>query len=227
MNEAEGRSAALIPAAGVGQRLGRGPKAFLRLGGRTLLEHAVSRLRHLVDEVWVALPEPASELSGDAAHALPEGVRWRRGGESRQESVRLLLETCEAPWLLVHDAARPLAPSALAERVLRAARASGAASAALPVRDTLHDVARDAPVAREQLRAIQTPQAFRRDWLLEAHARAHRERWTATDDAQLLRRCGRAVALVEGSPFAHKLTGPEDLSLLTQLERGARAEPAA
>lgn len=215
------RSAALVPAAGVGARLGRGPKAFLRLGERTLLEHVVARLRDVVDEVWVALPAgPSGETE---AKRLPAGVHWRPGGATRQESVFRLLEACAAPWVLVHDAARPLAPPEVAERVLRAAREGGAASASLPVHDTLHDVDRDAPLPRDALRVIQTPQAFRRDWLWEAHRRAQDGAWQATDDAQLVRRCERPVALVEGSPWAHKLTGERDLELLRALEQGGRA----
>lgn len=220
------RAAALVPAAGGGARLGRGPKATLRLAGATLVEHVLRRLAGQVDVTWVALPaegRPAGTALEGPPGVSGEGVHFLAGADTRQATVAVLLAACRATWVLVHDVARPLAPPDLHAAVLAAARHDGAATAALPVADTLHDLDSDRPVPRDRLRSIQTPQAFRTDWLRDAHARAAREGWQATDDAGLVRACGRSVTLVEGSPFAHKLTGAADLDLLGRLAEGDRA----
>jgi 2-C-methyl-D-erythritol 4-phosphate cytidylyltransferase len=212
--------AALVPAAGAGRRLGLGPKAFLEVGGRTLLEHAAALFDGLADELVVAVP---AGREADARALVPHAVVIR-GGVERQETVELLLEATAASWVLVHDAARPLTPASVAARVLSAAREEGAASACLAVADTLHDVSADAPVARDDLRAIQTPQAFAREVLSDAHRAARAAGRSATDDAQLVRAAGGRVALVQGSPWSTKLTGPDELAWLEAL---ARARPPA
>jgi 4-diphosphocytidyl-2-methyl-D-erithritol synthase len=160
------RVAGLLPAAGSGSRLGRGPKAFLELEGKTLLAHAAETLATVCAEVVVAVP--AGRL--DDAHALLPGAYIVAGGSSRQETVRLLLDaTPDATHVIVHDAARPFTPVRVVQAVLEAAHEHGAASAALPIADTLHDTRTNAPLERDALRAIQTPQAFRRALLAEAH----------------------------------------------------------
>ena len=203
------RVAALIPAAGSGTRLGLGFKALVDVGGVTLLERAVLALRPFVDEVVVALPAGVDS-------ALPAGVRCVPGGVTRQESVRVLLEATGADVVLIHDAARPFLPGAVIVSVLEAARAHGAATAALPVADTLvRGVAGEwaQGVPREDVWAVQTPQGFRRELLLSAHERAAREGWSATDDAGLVARSGGVVRLVTGDARLFKVTTPGDLVL--------------
>lgn len=213
------RVAALVPAAGEGSRLGLGPKAFVRLAGRTLIEHAAALLASEADEVLIAVPEGRQ----DEARRLVPSARVLVGGATRQETVERLAAATDAAWLLVHDAARPLTPGDVVRRVLQAARPSGAASAVLEVADTLHDTALDAPVARDDLRAVQTPQAFARELLLQAHRSARADGTVATDDAQLVRAAGGTVALVAGSAWSHKLTRPSDLSFLEAVVRGRDA----
>ena len=118
--------AALIPAAGSGTRLGLGPKAFVEVAGLSLLARSVAALAPHVDEVVVALPE---------GWTLPAAVPARAivGGQTRQDSVRLLLEATGAEAVLVHDAARPFLPAEVVRAVLAAAWEVGAATAALPV----------------------------------------------------------------------------------------------
>ena len=215
--------AALVPAAGSGRRLGLGPKAFLRVGGRTLLEHAAALFDGLADELVVAVP---AGREADARALVPRAVVIG-GGAERQETVERLQEATPASWLLVHDAARPFTPASVVERVLEAARDAGAASACLAVADTLHDVRADAPVARDHLRAIQTPQAFAREVLADAHRAARTAGRSATDDAQLVRALGGRVTLVEGSPWSYKLTGPDDLPWLEALARARAATRAS
>lgn len=230
--------AALVPAAGAGLRLGAGPKAFIEVGGRTLLEHAAVLLAPFADELVFAVP---AGREADARALLGERIEvdaWTvavaivRGGSERQQTVDRLLDASSSPWLLVHDAARPLTPAAVVRRVLEATRMNGAATAGLPVADTLHDLDRDRPVPRDALRAVQTPQGFARDLLVEAHREARARGRTATDDADLVRALDHPVSWVEGSPWSHKLTRPADLPWLEALARsrgvdvGDAASPA-
>lgn len=217
--------AALLPAAGSGVRLGLGPKAYVQLGGVTLLEHAVTALVDLVDEVIVAVPAgteaTARELLGGTATVVV-------GGSSRQATVRALLAATTADVVLVHDAARPFVPAAVVERVVAAVARVGAATAALPVADTIVSVADGAVVPRDALRAVQTPQGFRRELLARAHDAAMTAGAEATDDAALVRLLGAPVALVEGSPLLHKITTEADLALgeaLLALWRARRGVP--
>ena len=221
--------AALIPAAGSGTRLGLGPKAFVEVAGTSLLARSVTALAPHVDEVVVALPE---------GWTLPAGVPARAivGGQTRQDSVRLLLEATGAEVVLVHDAARPFLPAEIVRAVLAAAREVGAATAALPVADTLvrampaqsdalqtHTGQPDTGqiwgdlTPREGLWAVQTPQGFRREVLRDAHARAQADAHAATDDAGLVARLGGRVALVPGDARLFKVTTPGDLALATAL----------
>ncbi|MDZ7707353.1 MAG: IspD/TarI family cytidylyltransferase [Trueperaceae bacterium] len=219
MSRATSSVAALVPAAGSGSRLGLGPKAFVRLAGRTLIEHAAWLLAGEVDEVLIAVPDG---WVADAARLVPH-ARVLLGGQTRQETVERLASATDAEWVVVHDAARPLTPGDVVRRVLEAAQRAGAASAAVEVADTLHDTDLDAPVAREALRAVQTPQAFARRRLLEAHRSARVAGTGATDDAQLIRAAGGTVELVPGSPWSHKLTRAADLPWLEAVARGRDA----
>lgn len=205
--------AALIPAAGSGQRLGQGPKAFVRVAGRSLLERSVSALAPHVHEVLVALPDGTT---------LPEGTRARAilGGPTRQESVLRLLQATDADLVLIHDAARPFLGAATVLSVLEAVRRSGAATVAHPLADTLlraDGVVWGELVERAGLWAVQTPQAGRREWLLAAHLRAAAEGYSATDDAGLLHWAGHTVTLVPGEASLFKVTTPGDLLLAEAL----------
>jgi 2-C-methyl-D-erythritol 4-phosphate cytidylyltransferase len=204
-----GRTAALLPAAGSGSRLGLGPKAFVEVAGRSLLARSVACLTPHVDEVLVALPEGLP---------LPEGVQARAivGGATRQESVLRLLRETSADVVLIHDAARPFLPARVVHMLLEAVPETGAASAALPVVDTLvrGNAGRwAAPVSREGLWAVQTPQGFRRGLLLRAHEAARTAGFGATDDAGLVAWTGGAVTLVPGDARLFKVTAPGDLAL--------------
>lgn len=216
--------AALIPAAGAGQRLGLGPKAFIGLGGVTLLERAFALLAPYAEELIVAVPagyeEEARRLAAPteiAGGGAARHVTVLRGGATRQATVERLLAATDATWIVVHDAARPLTPPEVVAHVLEAARRHGAATAVLPVADTLHDMAANLPVAREGLCTVQTPQAFSRSILQRAHVSARQASRQATDDAQLVRALGHPVATVHGSPWSHKLTAPDDLPWLEAL----------
>jgi 2-C-methyl-D-erythritol 4-phosphate cytidylyltransferase len=220
--------AALVVAAGRGERLGPGdPKAFRPVGGVPLLVHAVRALSAAACVRYVVVAAPADLLAGEHAGADLEVVA---GGADRPASVRAALGAVP-PGLdvvLVHDAARPLAPSSLAEAV--AAAVAGGAQAVvpvLPVVDTVKQVDGDLVVAtldRRALRAVQTPQGFRRAVL----ERAHDEHPAGgavevTDDAGMVERLGIDVHVVPGHEEAFKVTRPVDL-LLAELVLTSRAD---
>lgn len=195
----------LLPAAGSGERIGRGPKAFLRVGGKTLLDWALEGFAW-ADEVVVALP-PGFQV---------EGLRTVPGGQTRQQSVYNLVQAATGQVVLVHDVARPFVVRAAVERLLEAVRATGAATLAVPVPDTLvreEDLQYGQVIAREDYRLVQTPQGFRREVLWQAHQQAQAAGIEFTDDAQLVRWLGHPVALVEGDRRIFKVTYPEDLAL--------------
>jgi 2-C-methyl-D-erythritol 4-phosphate cytidylyltransferase len=143
------------------------------------------------------------------------------GGLKRQQSVALGLQAlrrCDV--VLVHDGARPLVTADIIERVVEAAVEHGAAVPAVPVRDTIKRVDGDRVVEtlnRDELRAVQTPQGFRYELLVQAHERAREEGFYGTDDATLVERLGHPVAVVPGSPENLKITTPEDLLLAEAL----------
>jgi 2-C-methyl-D-erythritol 4-phosphate cytidylyltransferase len=131
--------------------------------------------------------------------------------------VRLALAAVgnDAEIVLIHDAVRPFLTVQMVEEVVKTARETGAAIIALPMRDTVKQVRADhvieRTVDRKPLGLAQTPQAFRRDWLQEAHNKAQTEGIVATDDAYLLEWMGRPVTVVEGSGENIKVTRPEDM----------------
>ena len=215
-----GEVAALVPAAGRGERLGPGaPKALRELAGAPMLVHAVHALAssRQVDLIVVAAPQDDVEsvraLIGQQTY--PCEVSVVTGGETRQDSVaRALFALPEGVSIvLVHDAARPLVPAEVVERVVAAVRAGhDAVVPAIRVVDTIKRVDDEGTVIetidRSALRAVQTPQGFARAVLVKAHAEADD---IATDDAGLVERSGVRVHVVEGHEDALKVTRPADL----------------
>jgi 2-C-methyl-D-erythritol 4-phosphate cytidylyltransferase len=203
-----------VPAAGSGVRLGPGdPKALRLLAGRSLLFHAVSRLRAAasVATVIVAVPAGAEQQIADELSVITV-----TGGATRQDSVRAALSALgdDVDIVLVHDAARPLAPVSLIEAVADAVRAGAPAVVpGIPVDDTVKRVGADGIVhetpPRETLRAIQTPQGFRRAVLERAHAQ---QGASITDDAGLVELLGEPVLVIPGAAEAFKITRPDDLA---------------
>jgi len=211
----------LVPAAGLGLRLGPGaPKALRELAGEPLLAHAVRGLRRAPSVGPVVVAAPAGEVTTVRALLAEHDVVVVAGGAERQDSVRAALGAlpAEADLVLVHDAARCLTPVAVVERVVAALRAG--AEAVVPVvavADTVKRVAGDTvtgTVDRSALRAVQTPQGFRRDVLERAHAVAGP---AATDDAALVEALGLVVRTVPGADEAFKVTRPLDLVLAAAL----------
>ena len=217
------RCSAIIVAAGSGLRLGREtPKAFIELAGEPLLRYslrAIAALESLAETI-VTVPAAMERRAREEARlvGLEMPVKITAGGSERQDSVRiaLALSSSESTTVVVHDAARPFASPALFQACIDATQHTEGAIAAVAVADTLKRVSEnliEATVLRDGLWQAQTPQAFRRAALIAAHERAARERWAATDDADLIERCGGRVAIVTGSPMNLKITTPADLEL--------------
>jgi 2-C-methyl-D-erythritol 4-phosphate cytidylyltransferase len=218
---------ALIVAAGRGERLGSGrPKALVTLGGRSMLQWSVEALRSVpaVERIVVALP-------AEALAEAPAGTLAVAGGSVRSASVREALRACpDGDPVIVHDAARPLAPARLFSRAIEQLERSGADAvvAAAPVSDTIKEVSDGHTVTRtldrSRLWAVQTPQVFRRDALERALIGASdSELAAATDDAWLVEQAGGVVEVVESSPANLKITTPTDLTLAELLLAEARA----
>jgi 2-C-methyl-D-erythritol 4-phosphate cytidylyltransferase len=216
---------ALVPAAGAGTRLGSAePKAFVPLGGTPLVVRAVQALldSKVVDHVVVAAPPdrlpPARELLGHLATVVA-------GGADRSASVRAALRAADrhpgAEIVLVHDAARALAPPGLVHDLVAAVRSGcPAVVPVLPLADTVKCVDGSGRVSstpdRAGLRAVQTPQAFTASLLRQAYAGASR---SATDDAGMVEAIGEAVHTIPGHPLAFKITTRWDLQVAEYLVR--------
>jgi 2-C-methyl-D-erythritol 4-phosphate cytidylyltransferase len=219
-----GAVVAVVPAAGLGERLRAGiPKAFCELDGRSLLEWAIAGLLKsgVVDHVVAAVPVDRIDL---AKQVLGNQATVVVGGAGRTDSVGLALSALpgDPEFVLVHDAARALTPPELIVRVVDALRAGHAAVVpALPLHDTIKAVDANGVVLgtpeRAGLRAVQTPQGFATDLLLRAYQRATGAGFT--DDASLVEHVGGQVQVVDGDPLAFKITTQLDLLLAQAIVR--------
>jgi 2-C-methyl-D-erythritol 4-phosphate cytidylyltransferase len=203
----------IVPAGGSGERLGADrPKAFVVCAGRPLIEWSLEVLGSVCDRVVVAAPP-----------GFDEGPDRVRGGESRSASVRNALAAApEAEIVVVHDAARPLVTRPLVERCLAAVGPGiDGAIAAIPMTDTVKEVASDGRVLRtldrSSLWAIQTPQVFKADILRLALERDAAALAAATDDAWLVDDVGGVITVVESFPENLKVTRESDLRIAEAL----------
>ena len=224
------RFAVILPAAGRSSRFGSAEKkVFAVLDGRAVWLRSAELFLARPDVcqcIVVAAPEDRDRFG-----ATPAGgrVEIANGGAERFESVAnaLARTTAEAEFVAVHDAARPCLTPALIDAVFARAAETGAAMLAVRVADTVkRDDGRGrvvATVPREGLWLAQTPQVFRRDWLLDAYARRAALGADVTDDAQLVEAAGHAVFLVPGSGANLKITTREDLDLAEAVLRARRA----
>ena len=211
------KTVAVVTAAGSGERLGAGiPKAFVELGGRTMLEHAVDGLlvSGVIGRVVVAVP---ADRVSQAAALLGDRATVVEGGAERHDSVgRALAAVGDAEFILVHDAARPFTPADQIRRVV-AALVDGvrAVIPVLRVVDTVKVVDANGVVLgtpeRAGLRAVLTPQGFEAALLRRAYERVGS--FAGTDDASLVENLGTPVHTVDGDVLAFKITTPLDLRL--------------
>ena len=212
---------AVVVAAGSGRRFG-GAKQFEQLAGVRVLDRSVEACRSVCGGVVVVV---SPDVVGSSNAVVPGADLVVAGGATRSESVRRGLAAVpdSAELVLVHDAARPLVPAAVCGRVVAALR-SGASAVVpvVPVTDTVRTV-EGTVLDRDQLRAVQTPQGFRRAALVAAHATEA----VATDDAGLMELLGEQVEMVDGDPVNLKITSPSDLAVaaaLLDLRTGSGAD---
>jgi 2-C-methyl-D-erythritol 4-phosphate cytidylyltransferase/2-C-methyl-D-erythritol 2,4-cyclodiphosphate synthase len=222
---------AIIAAGGRGERFGGAqPKQLLSIGGRTILERSVTAfLTHPeIDDLVVALPQ---ELADNPPAYLTETAKPLRivvGGLRRQDSVAAGFAAVpeRSEIVVVHDAARPFASADLIARTIAAAAETGAALAALPVRDTVKQAVRgkdaawvvEATLDRETIFLAQTPQAFRRSVLHEALAIAD----LGTDESALAEKAGHAVRIVSGEASNIKITTQDDVPMAEAIGRSGK-----
>lgn len=223
------QAAALVMAAGAGERLrAPKPKQYLSLaGGPGALRRSILALAShpRITNVQAVVSPDARDMYLEAVDGLGLAPPVA-GGATRQESVKAGLEALaegnQPDFVLIHDAARPIIPSAVIDDVLDALKAAEAATPAIRVADTLARVSNgfvDTPTPRDGLVQVQTPQGFRFSNILAAH-RAHTNA-SATDDISMIRLAGGKAAIVEGSPLLHKLTTEADKNMLERLLSGA------
>ncbi len=225
MKNSTQKASAVIVAAGESQRMEGMDKVFATLGGEPLLLRATRAFQEctLIHQIVVVVGGDKEEK----CRHLVAGEEWDKvsdvclGGRRRQDSVAAGLKRIKnCDWVVVHDGARPLVTVDLIERGLAAARETGAAVAAIPVTDTIKVAGEDRIVRetppRQNLWAIQTPQVFRMDIIIEAYQRANGD---VTDDGSLVEQSGYKVKLYMGSSDNIKVTTPDDLALAEVLWR--------
>ena len=219
------KSAAIIAGAGLGHRLGASlPKALLQIEGISLVERAFTSLSRVVDEIVITAPQGFEDqfraIVGESATVIT-------GGVLRSDSVRLALENLSPTieYVLIHDAARALATSDLATRVLSELSAGEQAVVpALELVDTVKEVDNDGYVRstpnRSALRSIQTPQGFSKSVLKRANEASDDD----TDDAALVEAIGIPVKIISGEARAFKITNPSDIDIALTFLYGGRSE---
>ncbi|MFO0875943.1 MAG: 2-C-methyl-D-erythritol 4-phosphate cytidylyltransferase [Gemmataceae bacterium] len=232
------RVAVILPAAGQSSRFrDKEKKVFAFLDGRAVWLRAAELFVNRSDVVQTLLVVAPDDLdlvrSRFGAHISLLGIEIVPGGSERFESVANALARLhpDADLVAIHDAARPCLASTLIDDVFAAAAKTGAAMLAVPVSDTIKrsdDTGRVLEtVPRKNLWLAQTPQVFRRDWLIDAHSQRHQLGQAITDDAQLIEARGHAVHLVTGSSSNLKITTREDLTLAEAILKSRPAPKAA
>jgi len=218
--------AVILPAAGKSRRFGDSirKKVFVPLGGRPVWARSAEAFSHrkdVVQTIVVIAPED-EEWFHDTFHGslMFMNVEVALGGAQRGDSVENGLKQVrdDVDFVAIHDAARPLIAKSWIDDVFDQAEASGAAILATPLTSTIKRVENDniiETVDRDHLWAAQTPQVFRKDWLMEAYA--NRGDFQGTDEAQLVERQGHQVSVVTGSPLNLKITTADDLRMAEQL----------
>jgi 2-C-methyl-D-erythritol 4-phosphate cytidylyltransferase len=220
------RVTAVIPAAGLGIRMGlEEPKQYLELGGKPLLARTLRTFQEcpLIDEIIIVVPEKDVDYCLQQIvprYQLSKVYKVISGGERRQDSVRNGIEAVadNCRWVLIHDGVRPFVSTELIKKVIKAARRFRAVITGLPVTETIKQAGSKGNVLRtlerRDLWLMQTPQIFRREDIHLAHQEALKRGWTeATDDAFLVEKMGISVKIIEGEERNIKITTPHDLQV--------------
>ena len=225
---------ALVPAAGMGKRMGAQiNKQYLLLAGKPIVAHTLQVLEDApyIDDIYVIVPEaeiPYCREHVVERYGFTKVLGIVAGGPERQHSVMngllALTGTDDDDVILIHDGVRPFISLSILEKSVETARKRDGALVAVPVKDTVKivvgGVVRETPV-RETLWLAQTPQAFRYSIIMAAHQIAAAERYLGTDDASLVEWMGKDVHIVLGDYRNIKITTPEDLVMAEAFLRGA------
>ncbi|MTH55153.1 2-C-methyl-D-erythritol 4-phosphate cytidylyltransferase [Bacillus mangrovi] len=222
----------VIPAAGQGKRMNAGKnKQFIELEGKPVIAHTI--------EVFEADPSCTGIILviNEAEHgefmemiqrfSFSKVKKLAGGGAERQESVYNGLKHASTDIVFVHDGARPFIENPVLKELAAAAELDGAATLAVPVKDTIKRVENGEvleTVERSSLWAVQTPQAFRLSAILKAHEDAVVHHYQGTDDASLIERMNQKVTVVTGSYANLKLTTPEDLLIAEAILKQRKGE---
>jgi 2-C-methyl-D-erythritol 4-phosphate cytidylyltransferase / 2-C-methyl-D-erythritol 2,4-cyclodiphosphate synthase len=233
-------AAAVIAAGGTGTRMNAAvPKQFLEIAGKPILLHTVEGIAALDEIIQIIVALPAEHIAEAQSILQRQPVRIDvqcvPGGSTRQESVRLGVAHArpEAAIIMVHDAVRPICEREMILRVLNAALENGAAVPGLPATETIQRVDNSGRILptppREELFAIQTPQAFHAEILRSALKKADDAGFLGTDESSVVRWAGHPVLVVPGSADNIKITRPLDLDIAELLisktsGKGDRAE---
>ncbi len=216
---------AIITAAGKGSRMGASlPKQFLKIGNKTILQKSILPFEEAgcIDNILVV----AGEGYMDECRALCQGISKLRqivaGGEQRQDSVNNALQLVKDGYVLIHDGARPYITESVILNVLEDVSKVGAAVAAVPVKDTIRQQSQEGgkTLKRSELYSVQTPQGFEVSLIKEAFAKAYEEGFYGTDDAGLVDRMGKEVAISEGDYANIKITTKEDMPVEIRIGTG-------
>jgi len=221
---------AIIPAAGVGARMGlTKAKQFIDLCGKPILAVTLSHFQkcNLIDRIVLVVSQDDVDYCKREIvdrHKLSKVFKVIVGGKRRQDSVRKGVESIanSCRWVLIHDGVRPLVTNGLIERVIKAAKDFRAVITGLPVKETVKEIDGQGRVLRSvdrsQLWLIQTPQIFRFEDINLAHQEALTHGWEkATDDAFLIEKMGIPVNIIEGEENNIKVTTPQDLDIARSL----------
>lgn len=215
----------IIPAAGSGIRLGSPiPKPFIQIGGKTILEHTISRflgMPGLIQIIVATSKESISEVKSVFENIENKGIRLEavEGAKERQFSIYNALQKVngEADLIAVHDAVRPFINRKQIEDCCAAAEKFGGAVLGVPAKDTIKKVNADSEIDstpnRSFLWQAQTPQVFKKELLIKAYNSAKEDDFVGTDDASLVERIGGVVKMVEGARENLKITYPIDLKI--------------
>jgi 2-C-methyl-D-erythritol 4-phosphate cytidylyltransferase len=222
----------VIPAAGQGKRMNAGKnKQFIELDGIPVIVHTLKVFEYDPQCTGILLVVNPNERDIFAAMADQYEISKIKGlisgGSERQHSVYNGLKAASSEIVLVHDGARPFIKKNMMTKLVKAASKDGAATVAVPVKDTIKRVLNSEvieTVERSSLWAVQTPQAFRLSDILTAHEEALQSGFLGTDDASLIERSGRKVQVIEGDYTNIKLTTPDDLLLAKAILESERGE---
>lgn len=220
-----GKVGAVVVSAGQSQRMKGMDKTFAGLGGRPLLTWSLDALQkcEAIDEVTLVLHRDSLERGQKllAQHKWSKITALCQGGDRRQDSVwEGLKRLTGCVWVVIHDGARPLVTPDIIEKGLEQAKQTGAAVAAVPVKDTVKLASPgnfiEYTPQRDKLWSVQTPQVFSFGLISQAHQRIHED---VSDDSMMVESLGHRVKLYMGSYENIKITTPEDLALAESILR--------